>query len=115
MNARVAPRVIGDRLVLDVAGFAALLEQLRATGHQLVGPTVRDGAIVFGDIQQLEDLPRGWTDEQEAGRYRLRRRDDNAFFGYAVGPQSLKQFLFVPKLQLVRLHLLSGEQLPRIC
>jgi Zn-dependent protease/CBS domain-containing protein len=46
MNEPMAPRAIGDRLVLDVAGFAALLEQLRATGHQVVGPTVRDGAII---------------------------------------------------------------------
>jgi hypothetical protein len=27
-----------------------------------------------------------WTDEQDAGAYRLRRRADDALFGYNVGP-----------------------------
>jgi formate hydrogenlyase subunit 6/NADH:ubiquinone oxidoreductase subunit I len=41
-------------------------------------------------------LPAGWTDHQEAGRYRLERRDDAALFGFAVGPQSWKRFLHPP-------------------
>ncbi len=39
---------------------------------------------------------------QEAGRYRLVRRNDRALFGYAVGPQSWKQFFHVPVLRLWR-------------
>jgi ferredoxin len=50
---------------------------------------VRDGAIVYDDIWTSADLPAGWTDEQDGGRHRLHRRDDEALFGYAVGPQSL--------------------------
>ncbi|OHB77252.1 MAG: sulfite reductase subunit A, partial [Planctomycetes bacterium RBG_16_59_8] len=46
-----------------------------------------------GEIRSVEDLPRGWTDEQEKGLYRLRRREDDALFGYAVGPHSWKMFL----------------------
>ncbi len=46
------------------------------------------------------ELPIGWTDAQDAGRYRLERRDDEARFGYAVGPHSWKQFLFPPRLRL---------------
>jgi sulfhydrogenase subunit beta (sulfur reductase) len=45
--------------------------------------------IVYDEIRSSDELPIGWTDEQEAGRYRLKRRDDQALFGYAVGPQSL--------------------------
>ena len=37
---------------------------------------------------------------QEAGSYRLARRDDEARFGYAVGPHSWKQFLFPPRIRL---------------
>ncbi|HXQ14227.1 MAG TPA: 4Fe-4S dicluster domain-containing protein [Caulobacteraceae bacterium] len=46
----------------------------------------------------MADLPRGWTDEQAPGRYRLARRDDEALFGYAVGPHSWKAFLH-PSMQ----------------
>jgi ferredoxin len=73
---------------------------LRDDGYQLVGPTIRDGAIVHAAIQGIEDLPAGWTETQDAGRYRLKRRDDAALFGYSVGPQSWKQFFFVPRLRL---------------
>jgi ferredoxin len=41
-------------------------------------------------------------DVQEAGSYRLERRDDEARFGYAVGPHSWKQFLFPPRVRLWR-------------
>ena len=34
-------------------------------------------AIVYDVVERLSDLPVGWTDEQEAGRYRLRRRNDS--------------------------------------
>lgn len=61
-----------------------------------MGPTIDQGAIVYGEIKSVDELPRGYTDEQEPGKYRIRRRDDDACFGYVVGPQSWKRFLFPP-------------------
>jgi sulfhydrogenase subunit beta (sulfur reductase) len=86
--------------VLTSDGVQALLDALRKRGFCVLGPTVRDRAIVYDDIASLADLPRGWTDEQEGGHYRLLRRDDDALFGYAVGPHSWKKFLHVPSQQL---------------
>jgi ferredoxin len=88
--------------VLSVEGLDALLEALKQRGYRVVGPTVRDQAIVYDDIASIDDLPRGWTDEQDGGRYRLGRRDDDALFGYAVGPHSWKKFLHPPVLRLWR-------------
>jgi len=65
-----------------------------------VGPTVRDGAIAYGEIRDESDLPTGWTDRQEAGKYRLERRSDAALFGYAVGPHSWKNYLFPSRERL---------------
>ncbi|MGP8267548.1 MAG: 4Fe-4S dicluster domain-containing protein [Beijerinckiaceae bacterium] len=62
----------------------------------MLGPTVRDGAIVYDTITRVVALPAGWTDQQEAGRYHLKRRADDALFGFAVGPQSWKPFLHPP-------------------
>lgn len=50
--------------VLTKIGFQALIDTLRKRGYRILGPTVRDGAIVYDDIGSLADLPRGWTDEQ---------------------------------------------------
>ncbi len=86
--ADAAPAVLG-REELD-----RLLDAIRRRGFRLIGPVVKDGAIVYGDIASAADLPAGWTDEQDAGTYRLRRRDDQALFGYNVGPQSWKKYLF---------------------
>lgn len=71
-----------------------LLDAIRRRGFRLVGPVLKDGAIVYGDISSAADLPAGWTDDQDAGTYRVRRRDDEALFGYNVGPQSWKKYLF---------------------
>ncbi|MEP0323608.1 MAG: sulfite reductase subunit A, partial [Bauldia litoralis] len=82
-----------EQSVLTVAGVEALFAALRDRGYRVVGPTVRDQAIVYDDIATVDDLPRGWTDEQDGGHYRLNRRDDDALFGYVVGPHSWKKFL----------------------
>lgn len=88
--------------VLDLAGLDALLSALAADGRSVVGPMVRDGAIVLDTVERVADLPVGWADEQDAGRYRLHRRDDGALFGWAVGAHSWRQFLFPPRSRLWR-------------
>jgi ferredoxin len=65
-----------------------------------VGPTIREGAIVYDRVASASDLPAGWTDEQDGGKYRLKRRKDEAIFGYVVGPHSWKKFLFPPMQRL---------------
>jgi ferredoxin len=87
-------------ITLDRPGLDALIRALATDGRRVLGPVVRDGAICYGDIASTRDLPEGWSDEQDAGRYRLRRRDDQALFAYAVGPHSWKQFLHPPRVSL---------------
>jgi ferredoxin len=85
-----------------VAALDDLIDALRRRGFRVVGPVVRDGAIVYDELGSAADLPIGWTDEQDAGTYRLERRDDDARFGYAVGPHSWKQHLFPSRVRLWR-------------
>ncbi len=70
----------------------------------MVGPTVRDGAIVYREIDGADDLPVGWREEQEAGTYRLRRRDDDAVFGHNLGPNSWKERFFAPRVRQWQAH-----------
>src|SRR5215470_2828615 len=79
-----------------------LLTALQQRGYECIGPTLRDGAIVFEEIRSEQDLPIGYTDEQDGGSYRLKRRNDEARFGYTVGPQSWKRYLFPPSTLLMK-------------
>jgi ferredoxin len=77
-----------------------LIAALVRRGFRVLGPTVRDGAIVYDELSAAGELPIGWTDRQDAGTYRLERREDDARFGYAVGPHSWKRFLFPSRVRL---------------
>jgi sulfhydrogenase subunit beta (sulfur reductase) len=91
--------------VVSRADLNDLLIVLSERGYSLIGPTVRDGAIVYEPIRSTEDLPAGWSDEQEPGSYRLRRRDDRSLFGFNLGPDSWKKHLFPPRVRLWRTRL----------
>lgn len=87
---------------LESVRLQELLDALLNRDYTVVGPTIDQQAIVYDEIHSVDDLPRGWTDQQHAGSYRLQRREDDACFGYVVGPQSWKKFLFPPLSTLSR-------------
>jgi sulfhydrogenase subunit beta (sulfur reductase) len=86
--------------VIERRDLDRLFGALADRGHTIIGPTVRDRAIVFDEIRRVADLPIGWTDDQDGGQYRLRRREDEALFGYAVGPHSWKRYQLPPQVTL---------------
>lgn len=88
----------------DAKNLDQLFAVLKSASYTIIGPTVRDQAIVYDEIDSAGDLPQGWTDEQEAGIYRLRRRADSAYFGFASSPHSWKQFLFPAKERLLKIE-----------
>jgi formate hydrogenlyase subunit 6/NADH:ubiquinone oxidoreductase subunit I len=88
--------------ILDLHGLQALIDALRGRGYRVIGPRPRDGALVLADITSVEDLPRGIGDEQAAGHYRTRAREDGALFGFAATAQSAKPLLFPADEQLWR-------------
>jgi ferredoxin len=89
-----------EPVVIAASALDQLLEAIRRRGFRLVGPVIKDGAICYDDLGSVADLPAGWTDEQDAATYRLARRDDDALFGYNVGPHSWKKYLFTPQARL---------------
>lgn len=90
----------GAAAVVDLDGFDAILRSMADAGYTVVGPTLRDGAVVYDEIDSAADLPVGWTDHQDAGTYRLAHRQDAKVFGYAVGPHSWKRYLFPQRSRL---------------
>jgi hypothetical protein len=61
-----------------------LLDALRADGRTVVGPTVRDGAVVYDEIASRDVLPIGWRSDAAPGTYRLTHEDGARAFDYGV-------------------------------
>ena len=87
----------GGALLMDAAVLPQLHSALRSAGYRVIGPTVRDDAIILCELESAGDLPFGWGVELAPGGYRLRQRTDSAAFGHSAGPQSWKQFLHPPR------------------
>jgi ferredoxin len=83
-----------------LSSLEPLVAALRDEGYRVIGPTVRDNAITLAELDSAADLPAGWGVTLAPGGYRLRRRDDDAVFGHAAGPQSWKSFLHPPRSEL---------------
>jgi sulfhydrogenase subunit beta (sulfur reductase) len=90
-----------DPRVIDLAGLDELIRTLRDTGWQVVGPRLRDGVVVLDDVRCVDDLPHGVVDDQQPGRYRTGSRPGAGVFDHAVGPHSVKNWLF-PARELLR-------------
>jgi len=96
------PLQVGYKLIVERQRIDELFDALRKKGYRTLGPTLRDNAVALDELSSISDLPVGWTDEQEAGKYRLKKRSDQSLFGFVVGPQSWKQFLLQPEMLLWR-------------
>ena len=88
---------MGETFILPAEHLDRLVQLLLQSGHRVLGPVLSDQAIIYDEIHSAADLPRGWTDEQEKGYYRVKKRNDRAYFGYAVGPHSWKKYLHLPR------------------
>jgi ferredoxin len=86
--------------LIEAPHLQQLLEVLQSQGYVVVGPTLRQGDLQYDEVPSIADLPVGWTDEQEAGSFRLIRGKDRAYFGCGVGQHSWKQFFFPPDIRL---------------
>ncbi|MFH2054395.1 MAG: 4Fe-4S dicluster domain-containing protein, partial [bacterium] len=73
---------------------------LKKEYSQLLGPTLREGSLVYDEIASVDDLPIGMIDEQDAASYRLMKSELPTLFGYVVGQHSWKRFLHPPEEQL---------------
>ncbi|SKA27799.1 4Fe-4S dicluster domain-containing protein [Consotaella salsifontis] len=92
--------LVGDSAVLEATALPALIQALRDEGYEVIGPTARDGAIVFSEYGPADSLPVGYEDSQEGGRYRLIKTAGRRVFDYVVGPKSLKEWFWPPRQPL---------------
>ena len=62
---------IDSNVSLAKPRLQGLIDALKNAGYQVVAPQVADGAVVYDDLDSIEQLPLGVIDEQDGGRYRL--------------------------------------------
>lgn len=71
-----------------------LIDALKQAGYAVIGPQVRDGAIVYDTLECAEQLPWGVREQQAPGNYHLEKISEQEAFAWANGPQALKPLLF---------------------
>jgi len=97
---KTTKQITGEKVVVKAENFQQLFNAITDSGYKVVGPSIEDGAIIYKDLSSVNDLPAGWTDVQDKGKYRLKKRGDKAFFGYNLTFHSLKRFLYPPEVTL---------------
>lgn len=99
----------GEQFTIERGDLGELIRVLQEAGYLTLGPTERDRAIVYEEIASVDELPIGWTEEQDGGTYRLKRRKDKAVFGFTVGPHSWKKYLFPSEQRLLTARKVDGK------
>jgi NAD(P)H-flavin reductase len=101
------PPAIDTAWWLPRADLDRLITLLREDGRTVIGPTLRDDAVVYAEITSTSDLPRGVRDEQAPGRYRLTQAPQDGserWFAFAASPTSWKAFTFPASVPLARVR-----------
>jgi sulfhydrogenase subunit beta (sulfur reductase) len=89
---------------LPRASLQRLIDALHAKGYRVIGPVLRDGAVAWDTIRTVSNLPVGWRDAQDPGRYRLEQAGSEEIFGVVHGPHSLKPLTFAPTEPLLQIE-----------
>ena len=85
---------VGSTIALPRAGLESLLANLVRLGYQVLGPQVKDEAIVYKHLASIADLPQGYSTEQEAGHFRLVYSGHRRYFDALHAAHSWKQYFF---------------------
>ena len=95
--------------VIGADQLGNLISALAADGCEVIGPTVRDGAVTYEPLRSVSDLPAGWSDSQQPGHYRLKKTERPTFFGYSLGAQSWKAYLHPSEVCLFKAEKQNGS------
>lgn len=79
---------------LQKTDFGRLVDVLQEDGYSVAAPVEAGGVLAVRRIESVEEIARGYRDEQAPGRYRVEDVGDELYFGNAVGAESAKRFFF---------------------
>jgi sulfhydrogenase subunit beta (sulfur reductase) len=94
----------GMKAILRRDDLQKLFDALQRQTYQIYAPTISRNTVVLDAVSHVDQLPVGWVDHQEGGAYRLEKTDQPWVFGYVVGPQSWKKYLYPSVRRLYETH-----------
>lgn len=80
--------------------LTSLLGQLQVEGYRVIGPQVEQGCIRYRTLEDATQLPWGYRDQQQPGRYHIESMGSDRAFAWANGPEALKPLFFSPQERL---------------
>ena len=86
--------------MLSLGALATLIDQLRDDGRQVIAPVLRNSTISLDEIDTIDDLPTGLTEDQGGGRYRLEHLDRPELFGHSTPAIPWKRWLYAERTLL---------------
>ncbi len=95
---------IGSTISIPKSSFNVLLARLKEAGFETIGPRIKNETLVYDAIDNLDQLPRGYVTEQEAGHFRLVYAGHDRYFDVIPGQHSWKEFLFPSRLELFQMQ-----------
>ncbi len=75
-----------------------LFNIIRFKGYRVIGPKLVDGVIRLVELGSFSEIPYGYSDVQEPGRYRV--KEGGRYFRH--GPDSPEKVLYPPRLELFK-------------
>ena len=95
--------------VVTPQGLTEIIVTLRDQGRTVIGPVVRDGVITHDELESADELPRGWTEDQDGGRYRLVATGTDERFAFSSPSSSWKRYLYPERTLMVRATRRGGD------
>jgi ferredoxin len=81
-----------------------LLDALLESGRRVLGPVVREGALVWDEVSHVAELPLGWRDTQTPGAHRLEHTAAASVFGVVHGHAGVKPHVFAARERLLQIE-----------
>ena len=103
------------RVALPKEELNDLLDILKHSGYRTIGPKVKDHSIVYEEISDTSELPKGYSSIQDPAKYQLNFTGNGDYFSFIPGSHSWKQFFFPPRTDLLKLVSIGNgweEELP---
>lgn len=96
-------------MTLSLDSLEDLVAHLRDEGRRVIAPIRRDGVVTLDEISSVAELPSGWGEEQDGGRYRLTKLDLPELFGHATPAMPWKRWLYPERTLLATARREAGS------
>lgn len=100
---------LGTTVAIQKPELDNLIAKLSSMGYDVIAPQVKDKSIVHEPLNSAADLPIGYTNQQEPGKFRLVKTNNQNYFNATPGSHSWKGYFFPPKSALMRFHKNGGN------